>query len=170
MPCDAGRACVHDHIKAHLRQPKPSADGNGYRALAPCHDDSTHSLSVSAGRDGAPVWNCFACSKRLGRDAAQTRTRSALIRDGVSPRCLPMTREQVDSMIDEFRIVLHSDLSQVEKVYRLAALVECGEMPRGGELDRLADWCGVSRRAAYKATSAGSLGVFAISDNPVPRP
>jgi hypothetical protein len=68
-------------------------------------------------------------------------------------------------MVDQFREILHSGLTQVEKVYMLAALTECGEMPRGAELDRLADWCGVSRRAAYNATRAAERFPLATPDN-----
>lgn len=80
------------------------------------------------------------------------RTRSALITAGVPGRCLPFTREQTEGILDQVREILHDDIPHPDKVYRLAALVECGELPRGGELDRLAEWCGISRRGAYEAT------------------
>lgn len=147
--------CIHDHVWPNLREPKPAGDG-GYYALAPCHDDATHSLSVSTDH-GRILWNCFACKERLGNDMAQIRTRSAMIRDGVPAGCLPPTREQTESALDVVRDILHSDASQVDKVFRLAVLVECGgEMPAGSELDRLGEWCGVSRRAAYRVRGAST--------------
>lgn len=153
MGCGAQDAaqCLHDHVRPWLSEPKVTDAGDGYSAIAPCHDDTTRSLTVSAGRRMI-VWCCHACQRRLGKEAAQIRTRSWLIRAGVPMRCLPMTRAQVDSLVDQFREILHGGTKQVEKVFMLAMLTECGgEMPRGGELDRLAEWCGVSRRSAYEA-------------------
>lgn len=127
--------------------------------MAPCHDDTKRSLTISVGARRI-VWCCHACQNQLGKEAAQMRTRSALIRAGIRAVCLPLTRQQVDSVVDQFREVLSSGLTQVEKVYQLSVLTECGEYPRGGELDRLAEWCHVSRRAAYDATkAAGPLPV-----------
>jgi hypothetical protein len=157
--------CVHDHIKAWLRGPVLTEAKTGYMCFAPCHDDKKRSLVVSAGKHGGIVWYCHACTKRLGKEAAQIRTRHALIKDGVPARCLPLTRAQVDSMVDQFREILHADVSQVEKVYRLAALTECGELPHGAELDALAEWCGVSRRAAYNATRAAGRPRLATPDH-----
>jgi len=165
MGCDAGDACVHDHVRPWLREPKIADNGRSYTALAPCHADATCSLTVSAGDHQPVVWCCHACQERLGKDAAQIRTRHALIRSGVPARCLSLPREQVDSIVDDFRALLHADISQVEKVYRLSALIECGEMPKGGELDRLAEWCGVSRRAAYSATREPGSSPLATPDN-----
>jgi hypothetical protein len=157
--CDARDPadCLNLHVRPWLADARPT-EGCGYEARAPCHDDAKRSLTISLGARRTIVWCCHACQKRLGKDAAQVRTRSALITAGVSGRCLPLTREQVDSMVDQFRELLHSDIAHPDKVYRLAALIECGEMPKGSELDRLAEWSGVSRRAAYDATKRARQG------------
>jgi putative DNA primase/helicase len=34
-------------------------NGNGWKALCPAHDDHEPSLSVSVGRDGRALVNCF---------------------------------------------------------------------------------------------------------------
>jgi len=145
MGCDAGRACIHDHVRPYLRDPRPSASG-GYRALAPCHDDQTHSLSVSPGGTGRVIWHCFAgCSSE--------RTREALIKVGVSPRCLP--RPAPDAA--DFEAIV-SDLvfgkdSHAHKVLRMAARLRGygSDLPGGAELRALAGDCGVSLAEAYKA-------------------
>lgn len=154
MRCGAKDAaeCLHDHARPHLREPKVAAAGDSYSALAPCHDDTARSLTVSVGARRAIIWCCHACQERLGKDAAQIRTRSALIKAGVPARCLPVSRQQDDSMTDQFREILHSDRKKVDKLFLLAVLIECGgDPPVGGELDQVADWCGVSRRAAFDA-------------------
>jgi len=76
--------CLHDHVRPWLREPKITDAGTGYTALAPCHDDTTRSLSVSLVK-GRILWCCHACQKRLGKDAAQVRTRHA--RTGRYPGC-----------------------------------------------------------------------------------
>lgn len=157
MGCDArdSAACIHDHVRPWLTDPRPS-DG-GYTALAPCHDDTARSLSVSLGKYQAVIWCCHACQDRLGVDLAQVRTRSALIRAGVPARCLAVPRILADSMMDRVRDILHSKDKHVDKVFQLAVLMECGgEMPSGSELDRVAEWADVSRRAAYRSRLASS--------------
>lgn len=149
--------CIYDHVRPRLKSPVPHEEGDGYDSYAPCHEDSgRRSLSVSYENDRI-LWCCHACQNRIGKEMAQIRTRSALIKAGVPARCLPVPRELMDAMLDMIRDVLHSDMSQVDKVYRLAVLTECGgEMPGGTELSGLAEWCGVSQRAAYRARGAST--------------
>jgi hypothetical protein len=152
--CDARdpEHCLHDHVRPWLKEAKPNDRGDTYSALAPCHDDTTRSLSVSVGDRRAIIWNCFACRERLGNDMAQIRTRSALIRAGVPARCLPMTRTQSEGIVDQVRDIIHGDGGLPDRMFRLAVLLECGgEMPSGGELKDVAEWAGVSGRAAYRS-------------------
>lgn len=143
--CDAGPHCIHDHVRPRLRDPRPAASG-GYRALAPCHDDQTHSLSISTGGSGRVIWHCFA-----GCDSE--RTRAALIKAGVSPRCLPRPASDAASFEDVVSEILFGKDSHAHKVLRLAAYLRGygSELPGGAELRALAEDCGVSLREAYKA-------------------
>jgi hypothetical protein len=143
--CGAGKSCIHDDVRPWLRDPRPSASG-GYRALAPCHDDTTHSLSVSIGGTGRVIWHCFA-----GCDSE--RTRNALIKAGVSPRCLVRPAgDAADFEAIVSQLVFGKD-SHAHKVLRLAAYLRGFglDLPGGADLRALADDCGVSVAEAYKA-------------------
>ena len=143
--CDAGPSCLHDHVRPWLRDPRPGASG-GYRALAPCHDDQEHSLSVSTGGSGRVIWHCFAgCSSE--------RTRAALIKSHVPARCLRRPAgDAADFEAIMSQIVFGKD-SHAHKVLRLAAYMRGFgfDLPGGAELRALAEECGVSLREAYKA-------------------
>lgn len=143
--CDAGPDCIHDHVRPRLRDPRPAASG-GYRALAPCHDDHTHSLSVSTGGTGRVIWHCFA-----GCDSE--RTRAALIKAGISSRCLVRPAVDAISFEDVVRDLVFGKDSHAHKVLRLAALMRGHglDLPAGAELRALAGDCGVSLAEAYKA-------------------
>lgn len=153
MRC-ADENCVHDHVRPFLREPKPAANG-GYRALAPCHEDSEHSLSISIGGNGHPVWCCHACKSRLGKDLMLLRTRQALISDGVPERCLPLPAEAGRDMLAEIRELVFSGGSRCHNWLRIAAILEGYDgLPAGDALESLAQACGVSVREAYKARAA----------------
>ena len=153
MTC--GPECIHDHVRPWLRKPKPAADGNGYRALCPAHDDTEHSLSVSIGGKRSVIWHCFA-------GCTDAEVRHALIRDGVKARCLPRTKADAADMEERVYALLVSDLSHSHKVLRIMAVLSSGgELPRGSELERMASLCGVSRAEAYRSRPARR-------DNPVP--
>ena len=122
----ADENCVHDHVRPHLREPKPTA-GGGYRALAPCHEDATHSLSVSVDH-GRVLWHCHACANRIGSEKA---------------------------LEAEIRGIVFGTDSHAHARLRIAALLEGHDgLPRGDELVALAESCGVSRREAFKARAA----------------
>lgn len=145
MACDAGRACIHDHVRPWLRAPKPKAD-DGYRALAPCHEDRAHSLSVSIGGSGRVIWHCFA-----GCDGEQAR--AALIRAGVPAGCLRRAADDAAGFEDVMNWLVFGADSHAHKVLRLAAYLRGFgyDLPGGAELRALAEDCGVSLREAYKA-------------------
>lgn len=153
MGCDAKAACIHDHVKPWLKDPKRSNDGRSYRALAPCHSDRTRSLSVSIGFGGRVVWDCFACTKRLGKEAAQTETRNALIRAGVPAECLRRPADDAAKFESVVNDLIFGADSHAHKVLRLAAYLRGYgfDLPGGAELRTLAEDCGVSLREAYKA-------------------
>lgn len=144
MGCSAGDACVHDHVYPHLRQPRRTA--NGYRALAPCHRDLTHSFTVSRGDSGRVIWHCFArCTSE--------QSRSALIRAGVPSGCLIRSAEDTASADDVIEGLVFGKLSHAHLRLRLAAHLRGygDDLPGGAELAMLAESCGVSLREAYKA-------------------
>jgi hypothetical protein len=146
MGCDAGRACIHDHVWPYLRDPKPGSEPDSYRALAPCHPDQTHGLSVSTGGSGRVIWHCFAC-----RDSEKTR--AALIKVGVPARCLRRPADEAAASEDVISGIVFGVDSHAHKVLRLAAYLRGygHELPGGAELRALAEDCGISLREAYKA-------------------
>lgn len=153
MRCEDAN-CVHDHVFPRLTDPKPTESG-GYRALAPCHEDTQHSLSISIGQNGRPIWNCFACRHRIGKDLMLARTRSALIEAGVPARCLPVPAGQAREFEAEVRGVIFGGGSRAHGWLLIAAKLEgYDELPHGDELAELAARCGVSRREAFKARAA----------------
>jgi hypothetical protein len=148
MGCDAGRSCIHDHVFPRLKDPKPKGK-DGYRAVAPCHDDDGHSLSISAGAGGRVIWHCFAgCSS--------DRVRNALILAEVSGRCLVRPAADLAADMDAIRAIIAGADSHAHKVLLIAALLGgYPELPPGQALESLAESCGVSGREAYKARRAG---------------
>ena len=145
MGCDAGAACIHDHVRPWLKASKPKA-GGGYRALAPCHDDRAHSLSVSVGGTGRVIWHCFA-----GCDSESTR--AALIKAGVPARCLRRPADDAADFEDVMNWLVFGKDGQAAKVIKLAAYLRGYgyDLPGGGELRTLAEDCGVSLAEAYRA-------------------
>jgi hypothetical protein len=145
MGCDAGRDCIHDHVFPRLRDPRRSATGDSYRALAPCHLDREHSLSVSLGNSGRVIWHCFA-----GCD--QETTRAALIHDRVPGSCLRRAADDATDFEALVDAIIFGKDSHPHKVLRLAAKLRgFGDaLPAGAELRALADDCGVSLREAYR--------------------
>jgi hypothetical protein len=152
--------CLALHITPFVRDAKLSRDGLNLRGLAPCHDDTTRSLSVSV-RKGRIVWNCFACTKLLGKEDAQRLTRKALIAARISEYCLPMAVRQASATIETVRQIVFGDEPKAgRKLLRLAALLEgLEELPaarlaieraylRGDTLEEIAKSAGVSVREA----------------------
>jgi hypothetical protein len=146
MPCEPGDAsCLHDHVYPHLRDPRRSDDGLSYRALATCHLDREHSLSVSVGKWKPVVWICHAgCS--------QKDTRDALVRDRISGRCLWRSAEDEADFEAAVSALVFGKESHPHKVLRLAAMIRgFGEaLPAGADLRALAEGCGGSLREAYR--------------------
>lgn len=141
--------CVHDHVRPRLRQPRPNAAGNGYRAVATCHDDHERSLSVSLGGSGRVIWHCFA-----GCDSEKVH--ASLIRLGVPSRCLHRPAEDQAAFEEAVAALAFGKDSHAHVRLRLAAMLRGfgDELPRGAELAQLAEDCGVSLREAYKARGA----------------
>jgi hypothetical protein len=151
---DGPAECLHDHIRPHLREPRRVSPVS-YKALAPCHDDTEPSLSVSVIDDRRISWNCFACAAVLGREKAQNLTRNMLIRDGVPMRCLPQTAPDASDQLEEIRSIIFGGGPRTSGWLRIAALLDgYDRLPRGDELEALAGSCGVSMREAYRARSS----------------
>jgi predicted GIY-YIG superfamily endonuclease len=56
-----------------------------------------------------------------------------------------------DALIDRLRELVAADIGHADVVLRAAAVVMCGDrIPRGAQLDHLAQACGVSRSHAYR--------------------
>lgn len=145
-------ACLHDHIWPRLRDPRPAGTPSSFRAIAPCHDDRTHSLSVSV-LDGRRIsWNCFACKERLGNEKAQKATRNALIQAKVPAICLPQTAPDAHADLEAIRAVIFGKDSHAYKVLKVAALLSGYEgLPEGDALEEVADDCRVGHSSAYEA-------------------
>lgn len=125
--CDtAPRECLDWHIREHLRDPREASKPGSYRALCPAHDDTTHSLSISA-LDHRVTWQCFTGCETLA-------VRGELIRAGVPPGCLPVPKREADELVDQIRSLYGKGLSHAELRWRVWSLVEgfSGEMPPPG--------------------------------------
>ena len=142
---EPGKVCLHDHVMPYLVQPRKSPGADSYRALAPCHDDDRHSLSVSVGGSGRVMWFCHA-------KCPSDKTRNALIAAGVRPECLPRPGTQLQKTEDAIREIAFGPDTHAHARLRIAALLAgYDELPRGDALEELAESCGVSMREAYKA-------------------
>lgn len=144
-------ACIHDHVFPHLRDPQP-AGAWGYRAIAPCHDDTTRSLSVSRGESGWVTWCCHACMARIGKDLMLARTRLALIKAEVPERCLLRPAGEAREGMDAVEHIVFGGGNRTLGWLRIAAMLRgYDDLPHGESLVNLASDCGVSRRAAFDA-------------------
>jgi len=147
MACDSPvRECFEWHIKPRLDKPRPNAEGSGVRALCPVHDDRNQSLSISIGDKQRVTWQCFAgCSR--------TRIRAVLISRGVSAGCLPLVTKEKEDLLEMLRSILTADSADHGgiRLRAVAALEGYEDLPRGGELDRIAGLAGVNRATAYRA-------------------
>jgi hypothetical protein len=150
-----------------LGDPKPIRDDigrlSGYRAYAPCHADTSRSLTVSIGHDKPVVWNCFACRDRLvarhgqqaGNDEAQRLTRNALIERGVPVSALAWSAGEATSFAEKCERLLKDGVSGPWfKLWVAAFLESYDELPAGAALERLAEKSGCSRAEAFKARRA----------------
>lgn len=156
LRCGAADAaqCLQDHVRPHLSAPKPATDG--WTALAPCHPDAAPSLSVSVKGDRV-VWNCFSCLRRLGKAESQVATRNALIRTGVSSRCLPQPKDDAESQLDEVRCIMGGEGTLGLRMLRIAALLGgWDQIPRGGELEAVAESCHIAGSTAYALRAQAS--------------
>lgn len=123
--------------------------GTSVRALCPVHDDREHSLGVSVGEKRRVVWQCFAGCTR-------TRVRAALVELGVPSGCLPLVTREKEDILDLIRQIVTADTPDhgAVRLRVVAALEGFTDLPRGAELDRLAERAGVNRATAYRAKKA----------------
>ena len=152
MACDLPpRQCFTWHIAPKLKGAKHGRRDDGtmdpysVRAVCPAHDDHDPSLGVSVGDSGKVIWNCFAC-----KDCPKVRM--ALHRVyGIGLGCLPLAASEKQDLLDLIAGLVSADTnSHAEIRLRIAAAVEgYRDLPRGHELERLADLTRVSRGKAY---------------------
>lgn len=156
MACDAPiRQCFDWHVLPHLDSPvhRKREDGTddpfSVRMLCPAHDDRERSLSVSIGNKGRVIWQCFA-------GCAQTRVRAALTAGGVASGCLSLAGKEREDLLDLLRAILTADTPDhgAVRLRALAALEGYANLPRGGELERIAGLASVNRATAYRARKA----------------
>jgi hypothetical protein len=158
---------LDDDVRPWLAGPEVIRDDQGqlrgYRAYAPCHLESSRSLTVSIGHDKPVVWNCFACQARLiakygeklGNDEAQRITRNALIARGVPIAALVWSAGEATSFAEKCERLLKDGVSGPWfKLWVAAYLESYDELPAGAALVRLAEKSGCSRAEAFKARRA----------------
>jgi hypothetical protein len=155
----------------HAKRADGTDDPFSVRMLCPAHSDREPSLSISVD-DGRIKWQCLAC----GSDAT-AKVRLALIREyGIDPACLPLPAKDKGDILEQVAAIVTGDCDYAEKVLRVAAALEgYRELPRGGELERIAALAGVARRSAYRARKAApglqaaNTRSYAPAENPVKR-
>jgi hypothetical protein len=156
VACDAPvRQCFEWHVRPKLASPvgRKRDDGTddpwSVRALCPAHHDRERSLSVSVGDNGKIIWNCFAGCTRV-------RVRAALIASGIEPGCLPLGGKEREDLLDLLRAILTAETPDhgAVRLRALAAMEGYANLPRGGELERIAGLSSVNRATAYRARKA----------------
>jgi hypothetical protein len=158
MACGSpARECFTWHVlpklpgAVHKRDDDGRHDPWSVRATCPAHDDTDPSLGVSV--DGGRIkWNCFACKD-------SQKVRMALHRVyGVDLACLPIPAGEKQDILDLIAGLVSADTnSHAEIRLRIAAAIEgYRDLPRGHELERLADLTSVSRGKAYAFRSRGA--------------
>jgi hypothetical protein len=169
MACDVPpRECLAWHILPRLANGRPNESGTSVRALCPVHDDREHSLGISLGDKQRVTWQCFAgCSR--------ARIRAVLVERGVPSGCLPLVTREREDVLDLIRQVVTADTPDhgAVRLRVLAALDGYANLPRGGELDRLAAAARVNRATAYRArksppeVKADNPGSYSSEQKPV---
>lgn len=169
MVCDVPpRECLAWHILPRLVSGRANEAGTSVRSLCPAHDDREHSFGVSVGEKQRVTWQCFAGCTR-------TRVRAALIEAGVPSGCLPLVTREKEDILDLIRQVVTADTPDhgAVRLRVLAALEGYADLPRGGELDRLAGLANVNRATAYRArksppeVKADNPGSYSSEQKPV---
>jgi hypothetical protein len=165
MGCnDPVRQCLDWHFRPHLAHAVLEEGGSRVRARCPSCG-SLRALTVSPKDKGPGVMaNCFG-----GCDwpALRVALRSAGVPDG----CLPaLSRDDGQAALRAVSAVIEqvTPATRVQSLLRVY-LISQGYVrwPRGSELEKLAEICGVSRRNAYAAKLSGPL--WPSPRNTIPR-
>ena len=174
MGCDSpARECFTWHVLPKLPGAKHrirddgSYDPYSVRVQCPAHDDHEPSLGVSV-VDGRLKFNCFVCKNRQ-------KVRMALHRVyGIDLRCLPLGAAEKQDVLDIIAGLVFADTdSHAEIRLRIAAAMEgYRELPRGGELERIAALASIHAVTAYKIrksplTSTANPGSYTPAGKPV---
>jgi hypothetical protein len=150
VACDAPpRECLAWHVLPRLSHGKLYSDGENARGLCPAHDDRDPSFSISIGDNQRLMWRCFAGCQR-------PRIRAALIAIGVPAGCLPLVAREKEELVDILRLILTADSADHAgiRLRAMAALEGYSDLPKGGELERIAGLVHVNRVTAYRAKKA----------------
>ena len=152
MGCtDPVHQCLDWHIRPHLAHAVLEENGNRLRARCPSCG-TLRTLTISAGKDARLTWNCFHCQR--------PELRGALIAAGVSGRCLPASRaEELDTRAAISAVIQQGTPANRAQTLLRVYLINLGYVhwPTGGELQKLAAECGISRANAYAAKKSGAL-------------
>jgi hypothetical protein len=154
MACDVPpRECLAWHILPRLADAKLNDAGTSLRALCPAHDDRERSLGVSIGEKQRIIWQCFACVKVHGDDAA-VRVRAALVGAcRIDRGCLPLSKQGEAALIDRIEALLCSATKEdtLVRLQALAMIRGFRQLPRGAELLDLGADIGIGRSQAFDA-------------------
>lgn len=160
MACDSpARECFTWHVlpklpgaKHRLRE-DGSIDPYSVRVQCPAHDDHDPSLGVSV-VNSRIVWNCFACDNRQ-------KVRMGLHRVyGIDLIYLPLNSAEKQDVLDYLADLLATDTKNHAEIRlrALAAIEGYRDLPRGGELNRLARIARISHGAAWQFVKRGAPG------------
>jgi hypothetical protein len=158
MACEAadGRECLADHIWALADRPVWAPRDAGTTAeehlsiscWCPAAKHDGRKLQISVGKHKRVIWNCHAgCGELAVRHALIVGRR-------ISARCLPVSAELSNDIFERLLAIgENGDLRHADARLLMVELLTSGKgrLPRGGDLDRLAARCHVSRSEAYKA-------------------
>jgi hypothetical protein len=126
-----------------------SDDRRVCRFRCPNHDDGKPSAVILVGDGAALNVYCHAC----GKDA-RLEVRAAVIRVyGISPKCLPMSKQERVQQEGMLEAVFTSPYTPCTRLVCVKAILEGirGPLPPAPTLIRLGERAGVSERQAYRA-------------------
>ncbi len=137
MACGLSPAyCLTDHVVPALGGVKPLNASGEIRALCPAHGDRDPSLTLGV-RNGRIVWHCF-------RKCPQETIRTAMIRAGVPPGCLPRPRRDPTAVLEEIVTLACKDMNPVEMRLRIT------ELAAGISRKQAAELLGLSRASRFR--------------------
>ena len=141
--------CLAWHVQGRIPGAKLSDDGAALRFRCPNHDDGKPSAVILVGDNAALNAYCHAC----GKDAT-LEVRAAIIRvHSISPKCLPLSKEDRIQQEEMLEAVFTSPYSPCTRLVCVRAILDGMRrpLPTAPALLRLGERAGVSRRSAFRA-------------------